>query len=64
VRNELSADSDLFASSAVAATLIGVLGGAVLIMVGAAVATNWRGLAQRYTDFTNSMFSPRRAGTE
>lgn len=53
-----NADSGLFEQSLVAALGIGLGGGAVLVFFGAAVALNWRGWAEKYTDLTDAWWPP------
>jgi hypothetical protein len=47
-------ESDTFANSALAAGF-GVLVGVLLLIVGTAVALNWRGWAVRYTDLVDAL---------
>lgn len=54
------ADAGLFAHSATAAVVIGVLGGTALSALGAAIATNWRGWAERYSTAIDHMVPTRR----
>jgi len=50
-----------FANSSALAVVVGVIGGGGVMLIGAAVALNWRGWAQRYTDLTDVFGPPRRA---
>ena len=49
-----SSETDLFSRSLAAAVLFGIVGGAVLLLLGLLVATNWHGVAARYTRWTQA----------
>lgn len=45
----------MFADSPLTAVVFGVLLGAVLLSIGTAVASNWRGWGERYTDWIDDL---------
>lgn len=49
-----SAQTDLFSRSFAAAVLFGIVGGALLLLLGLLVAMDWRGVAARYTRWTQA----------
>jgi hypothetical protein len=55
-----SGHADLFTQSLAAALIIGIGGGLLLMVVGIAIATNWRGWADHYSDWTGLFLPARR----
>jgi hypothetical protein len=55
-----SHDADWFTQSLAAALIVGVGGGLLLMLLGIAIATNWRGWAEHYSYWTGLFLPARR----
>lgn len=53
-------DASLFSQSLAAALIFGVVGGLLMMAIGIAIATNWRGWAEHYSDWTGLFLPARR----
>lgn len=47
--------TDLFTQDPLAAVLFGIVGGSLLLLIGLAVAGDWRGSAHRYTSWIQTL---------